>query len=52
MPKTTLHTEVLRLREWFRMEFRDEVAQTVSNSAQLDDEFRRLSSLLFTEKQA
>ena len=38
---------MLRLRERFRKEFRDEVAHTVTDAAQLEEEFRYLLSLLF-----
>lgn len=43
-----INVEVMRLRDRFRKEFREEVGQTVNDPAQLDEEFRYLLSLLFT----
>ena len=43
---------VLRLRLRFRKQFRAEVAQTVAASAEVDEEYRYLISLLFSEGSA
>ncbi|MCI0535208.1 MAG: sigma-70 family RNA polymerase sigma factor [Verrucomicrobiales bacterium] len=47
MSKDSMKMEVLRLRERFRQRFREEVAQTVVDSRELDFECRYLMSLLF-----
>ena len=43
-----INVEVMRLRERFRKNFRTEISQTVTNEAELEEEFRYLLSLLFT----
>ena len=42
MPENTVKTQVRRLRQRYRELLRDEVAQTVANPAEIDEEMRHL----------
>jgi len=48
MKETTLNSEVFRLRGRFRDLVREEIAQTVTTAAQIDDEVRELFAALAT----